>query len=732
VKHPSLLDLVDDDFGAQQRFPRVAHIGGRVGVGFAGGGGSSLGLKWAGLKIDFAMNHDAAAIAMHAANCPEALHYCQDIWQVRPEDPCPGEPIRFMWFSPDCKHFSKAKGGEPVEKKIRDLAWVIVLWAKIRRPDVICMENVEEFMDWGPLMPDPKRPGKMIPDPKRKGEYFRAFVGEFRKLGYQCGFVKERAFRYGIPGIPAAPTIRQRMFGQFRCDGHPITWPEPTHGAPDDPDVIAGKLLPWRTIAECIDWTRRCPSIFLTREEARAVRAKRPLESATMARLTLGLQRHVLEADKPFIVSITHSGPPRVYDTDEPGRTQTCANRGEHALVQPYMTGCGGRRGQSPPIGVDRPGPTGTCKPDEVIVAAHLIKFHGDSGGAPMDTPGPTMTANSYEKRPGCSAPVGLGAAFVTGAGGAEYSGRPKAVDRPGISILPDDRQSIVAATMIQTGYGERPGQEPRVLDIQAPVGAQVAGGAKHAPVAVYMAQHNGGMIGHDLPKPLSTLTGGGSQQQLVAANLLHLRGGGDRFGNGADEPSPTDTAQGNHLGISAAFLVKYYGVGGNAHPANEPTGTITPKDRFALVMVDMSAVGLTEEQRYTAYWVARMIDVWGHPAGLPPKGRRRRKDAGSLRLRTLAEQIDRDLTPRPSAVATRDGNIVWDVGMRMLTVRERFRAQGVPDDFIIDVLVDGKPITETKQGEMCGNMVCPPHAAAIARAALPELREPEAQAVAA
>ncbi len=223
----------------------------------------------------------------------------------------------------------------------------------------------------------------------------------------------------------------------------------------------------------------------------------------------------------------------------------------------------------------------------------------------------------------------------------------------------------------------------------------------------------------------------GGSQQQLVATHLLNLRGGGTRFGNSTDGPGPTDTAQGQHLGFSGAYLVKYYGTPQDPQ-LGEPGHTDTTKPRFALVMVDLADIGLTEEQRYTAYWVARMIDVWGHPNGLPPKGRRRPRNWGTLRHRTLREQIDRDLSPRPSAVGTREGYIVWDIGMRMLTVRERFRAQGVPDDFIIDVEVDGKLITETKQGEMCGNMVCPPHAEAIARAALPELREPVDEAEAA
>jgi DNA (cytosine-5)-methyltransferase 1 len=620
------------------------NIGGLVGVGFCGGGGSSLGLKWAGLNINFAMNHDAAAIAMHVANCPDAQHFQQNMWRVHPATVRPGEPIRFMWFSPDCTHFSRAKGAVPVEKYIRDLAWVIVLWMRLRRPDVVVMENVEEFVTWGPLMPDPRNPGKLIPDPDREGEYFEAFKAEIAALGYAIGFTRLRAYHYG------SPTIRYRLFGQFRCDGEPISWPEATHDKPTIPAVRAGLLKPWRTIAECIDWTIKCPSIFLTREEARAVGCKRPLVDATMGRITLGFERYVLEAEEPYIVSITHQGGERAHSTEEPAWTQTTANRGEHALVMPHVSTM--RNAQKPFNRADEPGVTDTSGgANRAVVAVHVTKFHGANDGQPMTEPAPTMTANGFKKRPGCAAPVGL--------------------------------------------------------------------------VAAYMAQHNGGVVGHEMAEPLSTLTIGGCQQQLVAANLLHLRGSGERFGNAIDEPGPTDTAGGLHLALASFFLVKYYGAAERGQPATDPLHTDTIKPRFGLIMVDIAATGLTEEQRYTAYWVARMIDVWGHPEGLPRRGLRKPKNWGSLKHRALAEQIDRNLTPRPSAVATRHGHIVYDIGMRMLSVRERYRAQGVPDDFIIDVEVDGKPITATKQGQMCGNMVCPQVAEAIARAALPELSEP-------
>ncbi|MDH7640550.1 DNA cytosine methyltransferase [Sphingomonas oryzagri] len=642
MKHPNLLDGLEPALATP-----IPHIGGLVGVGFAGGGGSSEGLKKAGLTVDFAMNHDAAAIAMHVANHPQALHFCQDIWQVRPENVEPGRPIRIMWFSPDCKHFSIAKGGTPVDKQIRDLAWVILLWAKLRRPDVILMENVREFMGWGPLI---EVDGELVPDPKRKGEYFRAFCRELRKLGYVIDFKIMVCADYGDP------TSRTRMFGQFRCDGQPITWPEPTHGAPNDPDVIAGRKLPWRTAAShVLDFSQPCHSIFMTREEARAgkIRINRPLVDATFARVTLGLERHVLEAAQPYIIKITHgSAAPAARRVDAPLYGQTCAKGGEHALAVPSLVPLT-HQGAPRAHGAEEPTRTMTAanRGEIAMSAAFVTKFRRDSAGTAATDPIPTVSANSFQKKPGGAAPLG-----------------------------------IAAVHMVQHNAGP----------------------------------NNGGLAGRPTTEPVSTLTTAGAQQNVCASYLAHFRGSGDRSGNDVRERVVTQTAGGTHVAEVRTFLVKYYKSAEVGQHTNEPVHAVTTKARFALIEVSTADVIMTEEQRYTAYWVARLIDVYGHPEGKPK--RRRRKGFGSLHYRTLIDRIDAMHRPRPSAVG-RDGWIVWDIGMRMLTVRERFRAQGVTDDYIIDVEVDGKPISATKQGEMCGNMVPPNTAEAIARAALPELR---------
>lgn len=308
---------------------------------FAGGGGASTGIKLAlGVSPDIAINHDAIALAMHAANHPDTLHLPHNIWKVDPLAVCDGRPVGLLWASPDCKHFSKAKGGKPVEKSIRDLAWVVVRWARQVKPRVIILENVEEFSTWGPLADDGR------PCPVRKGQTFKTWIGELKRLGYKVEWRDLRACDFG------APTIRKRLFVIARRDGERIAWPEPTHGNPKSEAVKSGKLQPWRTAAEIIDWSLPCPSIFLTREEARAIGVKRPLAEATMARIAKGIKRYVLDAAEPFIVNLTHHGGVRTEPLGEPFKTVTGAHRGEKALVMPsvapFITGYGEREGQEP------------------------------------------------------------------------------------------------------------------------------------------------------------------------------------------------------------------------------------------------------------------------------------------------------------------------------------------------------------------------------------------------
>lgn len=359
-------------------------------VGFAGGGGTCEGIKMAlGRSPDEALNHDEDAVSMHTVNHPETRHWCQNIWQAEPAEVAAGRPVGLAWFSPDCTHFSKAKGGVPRKKNIRDLAWIVVAYAKLPlhiRPRVIQLENVEEFQTWGPLT------DAGHPCPDRKGETFRDWVAELRRLGYTVEWRESRASIYG------APTIRKRLAVIARCDGRPIVWPVPTHGTPHDPEVLAGRLLPFRTAAShVIDWSIPCPSIFLTKEEARALRVKRPLEANTLRRIFAGLKRYVIDHGNPFIIPVTHGGDSRAHAIHDPLRTVTTANGGEFALVAPYLAGCGGRAGQSPPKSVDDPVNTATTKADQVLVTPFLAGLaHGDSGGRrayPLTDPLTTVQA---------------------------------------------------------------------------------------------------------------------------------------------------------------------------------------------------------------------------------------------------------------------------------------------------------------------------------------------------
>ena len=267
---------------------------------FAGGGGASTGIEMAiGRSVDIAIDHDPAAIAMHRANHPHTEHYTEDVWKVDPVEACAGRPVALAWFSPDCKHHSKAKGGKPVSKKIRGLAWVAVKWAKAVRPRVIMLENVEEFQDWGRL------DERNRPDPRYKGETFRRFVRQLERLGYHVEHHLLRACDYG------APTIRKRFFLIARCDGKPIVWPEPTHAAPDSIEVQMGIKKPWIPVSEVLDFSLPCPSIFASGEEIMeqyGIRAVRPLSENTMKRIVRGLMKFVVNNPNPFIVQVKHSG----------------------------------------------------------------------------------------------------------------------------------------------------------------------------------------------------------------------------------------------------------------------------------------------------------------------------------------------------------------------------------------------------------------------------------------
>jgi DNA-cytosine methyltransferase len=519
----SFLQGLDTPQNLQTHWPLVADS-------FAGGGGASTGIEMAlGYSPDVAINHDAVALSMHAANHPETQHIINSIYAVDPRDLLKSnQRIGLAWFSPDCKHHSKAKGGKPLNKNIRDLAWVVVHWAKRVKPEVILLENVEEFQDWGPLTNEHK------PDPNKKGETFRYWVTELRKLGYKVEWRQLRACDYG------APTIRKRLFVVARCDGRPIVWPAPTHGDPKSDAVIAGTLKPWRTAASIIDWSIPCPSIFDTSEqimEKYGLRSVRPLADNTLRRVAKGIMKYVINAKDPFFVS------------------------------------------------------------------------YGQHGGASRSAFDPHHTITASLK----------------------------------------DQNQIIVPNLVSY-YGEGKGGNDRSHSMEQPI-TTVTTANRHAVVSAFLAQHNTGVIGRAADAPLSTITTRGTQQNIVAAHLMNMKGS-QRSARAATEPVTTICAGGGHAALVSAFLIKYYGQG-NGQRCDEALHTLTTRDRFGLVTVNIQG------QEYA----------------------------------------------------------IADIGMRMLTPREQFRAQGFPDSYIIDRGHDGKTIPKTHQTQKCGNSVSPNVAAALVAA---------------
>jgi DNA (cytosine-5)-methyltransferase 1 len=449
---------------------------------FAGGGGASLGIALAlGRSPDVAINHDPQALSMHAANHPATLHLPHNVWKIDPVAVCRGRPVGLLWASPDCKHFSKAKGGKPVVRNIRDLAWVVVRWARQVKPRVICLENVEEFRSWGPLAADNR------PCPDRKGETFKRWVGELTRLGYRVEHRELRACDYG------APTIRKRLFLVARCDDRPIVWPKPSHGDPKSDAVKAGKLKPWRTAAEIIDWSLPCPSIFLTKEEAKALGVKRPLADATMARIAKGVKRYVLNAAEPFVISVAHgdSRSRREYPIGDPLGTVTGGGRSHGLVAASLVRHFGASIGSSAdaPVGTVTAGGGGKT----ALVAAHLMTMRNSQkpfNGA--DEPTHTITSGG--------AHLHLVAAFLA-QHNTEMVGH-KASEPVSTIVQKGCTQAVVSAGLVSLKGADRRGSAP-----DAPHPTVTAQGCHSADVRAFLVKYYGeGGTDQSAADPLHTV----------------------------------------------------------------------------------------------------------------------------------------------------------------------------------------------------------------------------------
>jgi DNA (cytosine-5)-methyltransferase 1 len=748
---------------------------------FAGGGGASLGIEMAlGRSPDYAINHNRHAIRLHEANHPHTIHLCEDVWDVNPRHLVAGRRVALVWLSPDCKHFSKAKGGTPVSKKIRGLAWIALRWASLpapSKPRVIMLENVEEFQDWGPVIPTGeicKKTGQPLykPCPRRKRQTFRSFVNALRRHGYEVEWRELRGYEQG------APTIRKRLFLVARSDGLPIIWPAPTHGDPDSDAVRAGALQPWPVAADIIDWSLPCPSIFLTKEQVKrlGLKVQRPLAEATMARIFNGVRRYVIEAVDPFIVSVAHgnSGGRRSYGIGEPLGTATASR--QHAMVTPYFA----PRYQEKPG--DQPRTRPVDSPAATIVAGgnapgslvtpYLVPRYGER-------PGQEPRTRSVEDPLATVVTTGNGSSLVsahltTANHGAKRDGEHRGQDArdPMKTVTAArDAHGVVAMAMEQAeaawqcqGCGEvfqdpYASSEPGGI---APPECPRCGEAKNL-TAGFLTKFRKGATGLGADEPMHTVTansyvkrpGGAAPFGVVQAEFVPaiMCNNENNIGRSVDSPLPTITT-GNRNYLTAAYLAQQ-NTGLTGHDAREPVSTIVGKGCTQTpVAVHLSrfhgrSVGgpvdetmRTVETRDTNALVAsHMTQFFGSNDGT--RGGDMRQPFGSVtaqgqhvgEVRAFLQKYygtggqDADCRD-PMHTATTRARLglvtvagidyqITDIGMRMLTPRELFRAQGFPDSYIIDRGSDGKPLTQEQQIAACGNSVCPPVAAALVRANL-------------
>lgn len=454
---------------------------------FAGGGGASTGIELAtGYSVDIAINHDPEAIRMHKVNHPNTEHYCENVWAVDPAKACNGHPVGLAWFSPDCKHFSKAKGGKPKDKNIRGLAWVALRWAGLVRPRVIMLENVEEFKTWGPLN------RRHHPIKSKQGRTFEKFVQQLTDLGYEVQFKELVAADYG------APTMRKRFFMIARCDGKPIIWPEPTHAPADSEEVKKGLLKPYVGAYTQLDFSLPCPSIFDTSEEIKekyGIRAVRPLAQKTMDRIARGLKKFVLDNPEPFIIQCNHGGERRPNDIREPMPTIT----GKHGygIVEPYMVQIG-QTGFTKDRSKDvrEPLTTIVSKNEHCLISPTLIQYHSETskdGVRGQTIEDPIMTVDSSNR-------YGLVTSFLHKYYDGGYKGAGETVENPLPTVTAWDHNSVVTANLIQMN------NHCDGKDIRQPLPTITAGDGHFGEVRAFLIKYYGQGTGQDLQEPLDTV----------------------------------------------------------------------------------------------------------------------------------------------------------------------------------------------------------------------------------
>ena len=605
---------------------------------FCGGGGAGTGLEMGlGRTVNVAKNHSPQAISMHTVNHPGAQHFTTDVFEGDPDTECGGKAVGWFHMSPDCTHHSQAAGGQPRKREIRNLSWIGLKWAGMKRPRVISLENVKQILQWGRLIAKRDKatgrvvklggevaaPGEvvpvgqqfLIPDPKQRGRTWRRFVALLEGMGYVVEWKVIRACDFG------APTSRERLFMIARCDGQPIVWPDATHAK----NPTKGQQK-WKTAADCIDFSDLGKSIF---------GRKKDLAPATLRRVAKGMKKFVIDSAAPFIVPIANWSGEAVQSAAEPLRTVTSYPK----------------------------------------------------GGA-FSVVSPTLIQSGYGERPG-------------------QGPRVPGVDQPlGTVVAGGVKHALASACIVQAGHGEGSGANKRrshgVNDICGPIGTVTASGGGQSVSAAVMIQANGGFNtthAKGMHEPMTTVTNTGSQQQLAVANLVHLRGNCDA--RDLNDPLHTISAGGQHHGLASAFMARAFGASvgqGLEEPA--PTITAGGGGKSSLVSLTLSPEHEAGALRVAAF----LISYYG------------------------TENISACDSPAPT-ITTKDRlamvtvmvkgtpYVIVDICLRMLKPAELYKAQGFPADYIISHGADGKPFTKTQQVHMCGNSVSPPPMAALARA---------------
>lgn len=652
---------------------------------FAGGGGASTGIELAsGRTVAIAINHDPDAILMHKTNHPYTEHLQASVWDVDPEEVCRGRKVGLAWFSPTCTHFSKAKGSPLVDRGIRGLAWVVLRWAMVVRPRVMMLENVEEFVTWGPLMEIVvnDRIG-YVPDPDRKGETFDAFVGmlttgvpaDHPALEEACEFLDiplgspdaqrlidglgyNLEHRDLVAADYGAPTIRKRFAMVARCDGRPVVWPERTHAPRNSEEVKSGKLLPWRSAAEIIDWNLPGYSVFESKAEIKekyGVTAVRPLAPKTMRRVIRGVDKFTLRSGDPFILECNHSGDGHLWNGDEPVNTIT--NRYTGGICQPVMapftfsnTGGSVGSGAADPVNTIR------TAGGQVLASANLMSIGQLSGGD-----------------------------------------RIRDAREPAPTTVTKQEACVVAANLIQ--YHDEKNEGVRANGVNAPM-PTIDTSNRYGLTCASLVEYYGNGNPIDAKEPMHTVTTR-DREALTAVHLTEFRN--TSIGGDMKNPVCTITSQ-DHEGVVAAHVVKFKGTNLGSHPA-DPVQTVTASmgtDRacgggtFALCQVYLAKIR-PEDNMNLRHW-PKIRDLLNEHCGYELK--------------------------EDELLLLHIGGIFYfiaDITLRMLTPRELYNAMGFPPDYVIDRDYKGNEYTKSKQVARCGNAVCPPMATALVHANLPE-----------